>query len=296
MRNSDIEKYINGEMTGEELEAFERQVKLDPDLQAEVHQTRELIKDLRQISLSEKIQRAQKANNRLKWIKWMILIGLISSCILYFSTINIIPDSELHPAKTILVPEQKNNRVSPEDSIQNNSKQSIGDSIPKQQEVIPKETPIFAWQDPGSAREMADHYFSTPEDFSYVRGSTAESLLDSAKMEFNAEAYNKALNYLQKLTNVNYEKPYFQAMCYFRLGKHNDADELFKLALNKSTDSQKSMDIEWYSFLNALACGKPCYKDFMKLSQSIQKNEKHIYSRQVKLILNKKRSSNGSEK
>lgn len=292
MRNSDIEKYINGEMTGEELEAFERQLKLDPDLQAEVHQTRELIQDLRQISLSEKIQRAQKANNRLKWIKWMMLIGLISSCILYFSTMNFTPESGLHPDKTILVPEPENKNNLPEDSLQNNTKPLFMDSMPKLQEKLPKETLIFAWQDHVTAREMADFYFSTPEDFSYVRGSSAESLLDSAKMEFNAEAYNKALTYLQKLTNVSYEKPYFEAICYFRLGKHKNAGELFRLALNKSTDPQKSMDIEWYSFLNALACGKPCYKDFIRLSQSIQKNEKHLYSRQVKLILNKTRSSN----
>lgn len=292
MRNFDIEKYLNGEMTGEELEVFERQIKLDPELQAEVNQTRELIKDLRLISLSEKIQNAQKDNSRLKWIKWIILTVLISLAFFYFSTINETQNSRLQPAKNILVPEQEHKNNTPEDSLQNNSKQPVSDSLPKQQETTPTETPVFAWQDPGSAREMADHYFSTPEDFSYARGSSAESLLDSAKMEFNAEAYNKALNYLQNLTNVSYEKSYFQAICYFRLGKHNDAGELFKLALNNSTDPQKSMDIEWYSFLNALACGKPCYKDFIKLSQSIQNNKKHLYSKQVKLILNKKRSSN----
>ncbi|MBK9109548.1 MAG: hypothetical protein IPM92_14535 [Saprospiraceae bacterium] len=273
MRNFDIEKYINGEMTEEELEAFDRQLKLDPDLQAEVHQTRELIKDLRRIGLSEKIQQAQQNNRRLKWIKWIAIAGLISVGILYFSTINFTSDSGLHPAKTILIPEQVDKILLPEDSLQNNSKQPIRDSLPKQQETLPKETPIFAWQDPGSAREMADFYFSTPEDFSYVRGGSTESLLDSAKMEFNLEAYSKALDYLHKLTNVSFEKPYFQAICYFRLGKYTDAGNLFKLSLSQSPDPQKTMDIEWYSFLNALACGKPCNKEFTRLSQSIQKDE-----------------------
>lgn len=295
MHNSDIDKYINGQLQGEELDAFEQRLKLDPGLQSEVELTRELINDLHRIRWSDKIKRAQRRNRLLKWFKWVLFIILIAASIGYINLIQKAGDPEWNPDAGILTPENEHkhpNPILPADSVNNKSKVPVSDSLPKDEKMPQKEEPILAWQDPVIAKEMADHYFSTPEDFSYVRGSSAESLLDSAKMEFNAEAYNKALTYLQKLTNVSYEKPYFQAICYFRLGKHNDAGELFKLAFNKSTDPQKIMDIEWYSFLNALACGKPCYKDFIRLSQSIQNNEKHLYSRQVKLLLNKTRSSN----
>ena len=290
MHNFDIEKYINGEMKGDELEAFDRQLKLDPDLKAEVHQTRELIKDLRQLGLSEKIHQAQKDNRRLKWFKWMLLVGLISLGIFLFYTVSVSPDSAQIPAEAIL-PEKANKSNLTKDSLENNSKEPLSDSLPKEQEVLQKDPIIFAWQDPRSAREMADHYFSTPEDFSYLRGSSTESPLDSAKMEFNAEAYANALQCLQKLTTGSFEKYYFQALCFFRLGKYAEAGDLFKLSLSKSTNNEKRMEIEWYSFLNALACGKPCYKEFTSLAQSIQRDSKHPYFKQVKLIFNKKRAS-----
>lgn len=287
MHNFDIERYINGEMRGDELDVFERQLKINPVLQSEVNKTRELIQGLRQLGLSDKIHQAQKANRRLKWLKWILLVGLICLGISYFYTNSVSPDSAKIPAEAI-TREKENKSILTKDSIENNSKEPQIDSLLKEHEVLQKDPVIFAWQDPRSAKEMADHYFSTPEDFSYLRGSTTESLLDSAKMEFNAESYQKALLYLKKLTNDRYEQTYFQALCFFRLGNYSEASKLFKLALAKSLDYQKTMDIEWYSYLNALACGKPCIKEFTSLSQSIQKNPRHPYSKQVQLILNKK--------
>lgn len=275
-------------MRGDELDVFERQLKLDPDLQSEVNQTRELIQGLRQLGLSEKILQAQQRNRSLKWFRWIALAGFIGIAIFYFYAINGSLDSGQNPSEVILVPVDNNKNFLLKDSLETNSKEPPRDSISKEQDTSQNESVIYAWEDPRVAKEMADYYYSTPEYFSYVRGNSTESLIDSAKMEFNAEAYTNALLYLQKLTTAPFEKTYFEALCYFRLGNYTQAGNLFKLALSKNSDSQKSMDIEWYSFLNALACGKPCNQEFTKLSQSIQKNSKHLYSKQVQLILNKK--------
>lgn len=288
MHNFDIEKYINGEMKGDELESFESRLKLDPGLQSEVNHTKELIEGLRQLGLSEKIIHAQQRNRWLKWFRWIALPGLISLAIFYFSTMNGALDTGKIPTEVILAPGDNNKAFLLKDSLETNSKEPLRDSLLKEQDTLQNEPAIFAWEDPRAAKEMADYYYSTPEYFSYARGNSAESLIDSAKMEFNAEAYTNALLYLQKLTTAPFEKTYFEALCYFKLGNYTKAGNLFKLALSKNSDSQKSMDIEWYTFLNALACGKPCNQEFTKLSQSIQKNSNHLYSKQVQLILNKK--------
>jgi len=287
MHNFDIEKYINSEMRDDELDVFERQLKIDPVLQSEVNKTRELIQVLRQLGLSEKIHQAQKDNRRLKRLKWILPMGFLCLGISYFFRTNLPPDSAQIPAEAILR-EKENNSILTKDSLENNSKEPQVDSMFKEPQVLQKDPVIFAWQDPKSAKEIAEYYYSTPEDFSYVRGNTTESLLDSAKMEFNAESYQKTLFYLQKLANDRFEKTYFQALCFFRIGNYAEASKLFKLTLAKSSDNQKTMDLEWYSFLNALACGKPCSREFKSLSQSILKNAKHRYYKQVKLILNKK--------
>lgn len=275
-------------MKGDELESFESRLKLDPGLQSEVNHTKELIEGLRQLGLSEKIIHAQQRNRWLKWFRWIALPGLISLAIFYFYTMNGALDTGKIPTEVILAPGDNNKAFLLKDSLETNSKEPLRDSLLKEQDTLQNEPAIFAWEDPRAAKEMADYYYSTPEDFSYLRGSSTESPLDSAKMEFNAEAYANALLYLQKLTTGSFEKYYFQALCFFRLGKYAEAGDLFKLSLSKSTNNEKRMEIEWYSFLNALACGKPCNQEFTKLSQSIQKNSNHLYSKQVQLILNKK--------
>jgi len=243
MHNFDIERYINGEMKGDELEGFESRLKLDPGLQFDVNKTRALILDLRQLRLSEKIQQAQKDNHRLKWFRWLLITGLVSLGILFFYTVSVSPDSVQIPAEAIS-PEKGNKAILTKDSLENNSKEPLRDSLLKKQDAPQKEPVIYAWEDPKSAKEMAEYYYSTPEDFSYVRGNTTESLLDSAKIEFNAEAYTNALQCLQKLTTGSFEKYYFQALCYFRLGKYAEAGDLFKLSLSKSTNNEKRMEIE----------------------------------------------------
>ena len=85
-------------------------------------------------------------------------------------------------------------------------------------------------------------------------------------MEFNAESY-KTLFYLSKISNDRFEN-LFSGLVLFGIGNYAGS-KLFKLTA-KSSDNQKTMDLEWYSFLNALACVNPNLQN-LKAIQSIQK-------------------------
>ena len=119
MHNFDIEKYINGEMKGDELESFESRLKLDPGLQSEVNHTKELIEGLRQLGLSEKIIHAQQRNRWLKWFRWIALPGLISLAIFYFYTMNGALDTGKIPTEVILAPGDNNKAFLLKDSLEN---------------------------------------------------------------------------------------------------------------------------------------------------------------------------------
>lgn len=288
MHNFDIEKYINGELKEEERVAIENQLKQDPDLLAEVNRTRELIKNLRLKKLSHKIQNAQRMNRKWASIPYLILALLLISGISYLFFLNTSVFVQ-HSTESIPVPSGNNlNLKISSDTIQDHpiliDSSKLNDGIKKER----KDSIILAWQNPKSAIDMAEYYFSTPEDFAFNRGQHVENLLDSAKLEFNADNFRLALFHLEKLTNDSFVIPYFQALCHFRLGEYRKANGLFKTALSRNPDRQKSQDIEWYYFLNTLACGKPCTHEFSNLSKSIQKNPHHRYSSQVKNILSKK--------
>lgn len=293
MHSSDAEKYVHGEMEGEELREFERRLSHDADLQTEVAQIRDLIRDLGQLRLSASIRKAQLYNKRLKIIKWGVLVAAMGLGLLYFSKSYFAQDPTLSPDHAIPIPEGGGNPESlmTVDSLKKESGEPRGDSLLEERTAPQRELPVFAWQDPHAAREMADYYFLTPEEFAFVRGEGAESLLDSAKMQFNAEDYHNALLYLQQLKSTGHEALFFQALCYFRLGRYPEANASFLQAIDQTSDPEKTMELEWYGFLNALACGRPCRRGFGQLSQSILSQPKHEFHSQVQSILQKKLDS-----
>ncbi|MBP8726406.1 MAG: hypothetical protein KBF37_07980 [Saprospiraceae bacterium] len=289
MHNSEIEKYVHGEMEGEELREFERRLSHDADLQTEVAQIRDLIRDLGQLRLSASIRKAQLYNKRLKIIKWGVLVAAMGLGLLYFSKSYFAQDPTLSPDHAIPIPKGGGNPESlmTVDSLKKESGEPRGDSLLEERTAPQRELPVLAWQDPHAAREMADYYFLTPEDFTFVRGGSAENLLDSAKMKFNEEDYHTTLLYLQHLSSTGHENPYFQAVCYFKLGRYAEADSSFLLTIDLTSDPNKTMELEWYGFLNALACGKPCRSRFEQLSKSIVGKPKHLFRSRVQSILQK---------
>ncbi|MBV6473430.1 MAG: hypothetical protein JPMHGGIA_01712 [Saprospiraceae bacterium] len=290
MHNSEIEKYVHGEMEGEELREFERRLSQDARLKAEVDQTRELIGNLSQLRLSVRILKAQQYNKRLKFIRWVLVAIIIGLGVFYCGKIFFSQNATSIPAKSTAIPDGEGDdthNMLTGDTLKKEPGETQGDSLPEELKAPQRELPVLAWQDPHAAREMADYYFLTPEDFTFVRGGSAENLLDSAKMKFNEEDYHTTLLYLQHLSSTGHENPYFQAVCYFKLGRYAEADSSFLLTIDLTSDPNKTMELEWYGFLNALACGKPCRSRFEQLSKSIVGKPKHLFRSRVQSILQK---------
>ena len=83
MKAYDIERYINGELEGEELQEFESLLSADSELRDEVNRTREVLDQLKQLSISERIRKAQQKNIEVKRWRIILFISILSLGILF---------------------------------------------------------------------------------------------------------------------------------------------------------------------------------------------------------------------
>jgi hypothetical protein len=70
----DVEAYLNGELQGEALDAFERQLQRDPALRAELEQQRNILNALQQIRIRDRIADAADQNRRDRVKRRLVLV------------------------------------------------------------------------------------------------------------------------------------------------------------------------------------------------------------------------------
>jgi hypothetical protein len=280
MKTEDIERYVNNELTGEELKSFELALENNVQLREEVAQMFLLVKRLKDKGLSNKISLEQRRLRQYRKIRIIlyaatVILGLLLVFLLKNSKQEIQYPMEGHqfPADSNqmkIIPLEDS--LSPEILIPVNESDStsVNKSSPPIAQIKNKE---FG----GNSMDLAMEFYFEPRDIVYVRGQGALSGLDSAKLAFNNEDYNKCLEILSKLS---LNKPYidfFKANIYFKLEQYNRANILYSLCLSMEKDQFKKEEIEWYLLLNNMACGPKCKPSSSHLLKLILSNEDHSY-------------------
>lgn len=282
----DIERYVNGEMEGDELKAFESKLQNDAQLQAEVNRVALLITNLKMVGLSNKIRKAQKNNQSLKGLKLILVLGIVFVLlallfVLYFPTNNQISPAVQQDLKVISDSIQNQEEIR-QDSIQ----PKVIDSINNKNKPEKSEQPIaFNSKSKNSLdfKDIAMEFYFEPRDIAYSRGEDLITQMDSAKFAFNNEEFSNALAILNRLPQDN-EVDYFKGHVYFRLGQFSKSNEWYKKAYSNENKIEKKEQVEWYQLLNYLACGDPCKLQFEELLLRIINNTRHKhYMEAIKL-------------
>src|ERR1044072_4298628 len=82
---STIEKYLNNELSAEDRLAFEANVLADEQLQESVALQREIMQGITNLSLKQKIQRAQKKYYRMRnFTRWGLVAIIIVAAVVAF--------------------------------------------------------------------------------------------------------------------------------------------------------------------------------------------------------------------
>lgn len=291
MKTEDIERFINNEMDESERRSFEMEIQHNASLAKEVQQMREVIEQLKFASLSAKIRDAQKLNQKAAQTKKYLIIGLIS--LLAVATLYFFFRQNENPATFQSIEE---NPVIDTVQIKNlpvtDSLNAIQSPETKQPELKPKkrELPmaeIKQGPENNKGRELALNAYSLPEELVYVRGTTLESWLDSAKLAINDEQYSKALQYLNHIQETSLKSDYFKAHVYFNLGQFNRAGKIFENILKNERSQEMKNEIEWYLLLNYISCGSDCKEKADKLYAKIIQNPEHNFYKPANNLKNK---------
>ena len=287
MKTEDIERYVNNEMVGEELKSFELALENNVQLKGEVEQMQLLVQQLRDKGLSSKISLEQK---RLRQYRKIRIIVYATTAILGLLLVFILKNSKQeiqYPMEGRQYPTDGNQiKIIPlEDSLSpkmlNPVEESDSTSVNK---ISPPIAQIKNTEFGGNSMDLAMEFYFEPRDIVYVRGQGALSGLDSAKLAFNNEDYNKSLEILSKLS---FNKPYidfFKANIYFKLEQYERANILYSLCLSKEKDQFAKEEIEWYLLLNNLACGPKCKPSYAQLLKLILSNEDHSYFKSARSL------------
>ncbi len=284
MKTYDIERYINGELNGDELKAFEIQMNENPELQEEVKRMQGLIEDLKVGSLSNKIKNAQSKNLWDQRIRYIFIFSLFIALLFligyYFK--DPIPDQDRYPLKTVpqifadpgdRTNDSLNNIIANPDT---QNKQSKSDQIEEATSAIPIDHGELAYND-SELKSLANKYYLVPDEFAYERGPQGESILDSAKFLFNNEQYKKGLDLLNSISNPELTIVYFKAHFYFMQKQFQKAEKLYKKSLTFNPSKSIREEIEWYILLNSLSCGIKCDQSIKINLARITNNKNHPY-------------------
>jgi hypothetical protein len=282
MNSENIERYILKEMTNEELAKFDQALLSNENLRNEVERMKFLIDQLEILAQSEKIRKAQKKIKKTTY-QSKIIILVIFGCLLSLILV-LLFYSHKKRISSHSIPQKYEINNSPDPQFQpfqDSAKIYLIDSInnSKTKKFVKNKQPKFVQENSipsfGNFRDIAEHYYYSPEEFSTMRDLNSFSKFDSVKLFFNNENYEKALNLISTIEDGENQILFFKALIYFKMNQFQEADKIFSTLLDSKTTVND--EILWYSLLNNLACGEICKLKLKKQLEELSSNSNFTY-------------------
>lgn len=314
---SEIEKYINGELNGDELRAFEEAMRSDPELKKEVELQKRIVEDLGAIRISGKIKRIQKQHARFHQIrKWTIIaIGLtLIASILLINRFRADRDPDLDPTDQIRedsIADPQNvttdsNGLNPgnpdHDSLKSPKDQRNKEAKRKpdaeQSEAVKKQEIAVRPSDDKSMTEpypiiiSSDEYMKTialreytvPDDLAFLRSAGPMNTLDSVKYLFNEAQYEAGLRALARSGLPEAERKFMAAHFLFKKGLFKQSIELLNQIPAREVTELRRAQIDWQLYLCYLALGKSQLQNSETIYHRVKMQAGHLYKKRIEKI------------
>ncbi len=287
----DVEAYLNGELHGEALDAFERELQQNPVLREELAQQRDIMNALQHIRRRERIADAADQNRRehrqRRFVLGLTLLTLFGGLVLlYFYWIR--PASPALPFPPQHPPVPENQQIPPSQTPSLTPPQGSPPFIAQNQLPPGKTTEpgplVRGGEEPDIDRNMVplfDTVMLQSPPFVPRGGS-----FDAVAAQVVARAYTPALARLQKMNTrfvQNDTLQYLTALCLL-LQKQPVKASAYLFPLNRP-DSPFREETQWLLGLDFLLQGK---RDAaIKTLQLVQKNTAHPRSEAAGRLLDK---------
>lgn len=275
MKQHDIIAYIEGDLKGAELEAFEFELQQNPDFVKEVELYQQLAADIEIQTIRETVTTALKDEDKPPRRRfppsWILGIGIILLLVIAgYSIFEIKPTTEPAPALELPV---ENPSALPESEVP--VKEEIPSGAPKKEEKKTKASQPIAENQPSA--ELPSPLFPPPN----IRGSNQdneawkavlnqiwyteyppsaiqfEAPFDKVDQLLKDRAFSKAYVRLQLLERKMPENDslfYLKGYCLLEMGEGTEALRYFDYLADKQADW--NAHLQWYRGLSNLLSGK----------------------------------------
>ncbi|MBK9960919.1 MAG: hypothetical protein IPP06_06190 [Saprospiraceae bacterium] len=313
---SEIEKYINGDLKGEKLLAFEEAMQKDSELKREVEIQKRMVNDLEAIRISNKIKKIQKQQVRLHHIKWtlFILSLMLIATILLINKYRRDRNSELNPIEQIKVDSISDPINFNSDSIRLKSNHIYPDSLKTPREFLEEETKptidkkkseikkkqefagkpiddkneavesLFILSSDQDMKEIALREYTVPDELAFLRSTGPVSALDSVKYLFNEAQYEPGLKALARSGLSTADRKFIAANFLFKQGQFKQSIELLNHIPARDVTELRRDQIEWQMFLCHLAIGQSQFRQLNLIYAKVKKQPGHLYKKRIEKI------------
>lgn len=314
---SEIEKYINGELNGDELRAFEEAMQTNPELKKEVELQKRIVEDLSAIRISRKIKRIQKQHALFHQIrKWTIIaLGLtLIASILLINRFRADQDPDLDPTDQIredsIVDPQNvttdstglkpgnpdhDSLKTPTDQRNKEAKRKADakqSEAGKKQEIAVRPSGDKSMTEPSLIIISSDEYMKTialreytvPDELAFLRSAGPMNTLDSVKYFFNEAQYDQGLRALSRSGLPEAERKFIAAHFLFKKGQFKQSIELLNQIPAREVKELRRAQIDWQLYLCYLALGESQLQMFETIYHRVKMQAGHLYKKRIEKI------------